>query len=694
MAFSIGWDGRRILLLGVLLSISWAVLSPLFIYFVSKSNVEPRPLQYAKDGTGNVEPRLPQYAKDVTDPKLSLAKVLTSAAFEFERLNHKLYDPKPRLFAKTGLNPDIVHLDIDDETIKKYGQWPWDRALSARIASRLTELGAKVIVFDIMYASQGRSPEGDEALAKAVSESGRVVMATGLFSAQPGETPEPTTLMKIAAMREKAWPISTPPEFRLPHVEEPRDSTMPLAPITKGAKGVGHINATPDEDGIHRRISLFIRLKDRLVPSLSLAALAAYLNADPRKIVFKENQIEIYHPGGIIKIPVDLEGRMLVNWPRDVWESFNNYPAWDVLETQQDPEILERYKDKIVIVSVAWTGNTDMGASPVEKQVLLSRIHSSALNTMLTGSFIYEIGPFPIPALVAVIIFLAPLTVALRLRFYRAVILYLALYGIYALAVIFAFGWRSLDVPMAESSFIFFPAAAGFLVSRAVSTEKDRRQIRETFGRYLSDDVVTEILKSPGGINLTGEVRDITVLVSDLRGSTPMGEALEPPVVLKVINRYLDKMIKIIMKHGGTIDEFTGDGILVFFGAPRLIDDAAKRAVLCALDMQKAMPELNRENLDLGLPELRMGIGINSGLLVVGNIGSEERKKYGAIGSAINIAFRVEAQTDRKGGEILITQAVLDRIDRRLELGPARTVPLKGIEKPMDLYPVLGAPDV
>jgi adenylate cyclase len=674
MAFSIGWDGRRILLLGVLLSISWAVLSPLFIYFVSQSNVDRRP-----------PPGL-LYPKDPLTPQSSI-----SAAFV--ELNHKFYDLKLRFFAKSGVNPEIVHLDIDDETIKKYEQWPWDRASSARIVDTLTKLGAKVIVFDIMYASQGRSPEGDEALAKAVSESGRVVMAAGLFSAQPGETPEPTTLMKIAAMREKAWPISRPPEFRLPYVDEPRDSTIPLAPITKGAKAVGHINATPDEDGIHRRISLFIRLEDRLVPSLSLAALVSYLDADPSKIVLKENQLEIHHAGGIIRIPVDLEGRMLVNWPRDVWDSFNNYPAWYPLEGKQDAEMTEAFKDKIVIVSVAWTGNTDMGASPVEKQVLLSRIHSSALDTILTGSFIYEMGAFPIPALVAVIIFLAPLSLALRLRFYRAVILYLALYGIYALVVVFAFGWRSLDIPMTEPSFIFLPAAAGFLISRSVSTEKDRRQIRETFGRYLSDDVVAEILKSPGGINLTGEVRDITVLVSDLRGSTPMGEALEPPVVLKVINRYLDKMIKIIMKHGGTIDEFTGDGILVFFGAPRLIDDAAKRAVLCALDMQKAMPELNKENLDLGLPELRMGIGINSGLLVVGNIGSEERKKYGAIGSAINIAFRVEAQTDRKGGEILITQAVLDRIDRRPELGPARTVPLKGIEKPMNLFPVLGAPD-
>ena len=271
-----------------------------------------------------------------------------------------------------------------------------------------------------MYASQGRSREGDEALAKAVSESGRVVMATGLFESRPlrpGEEPDPTTMMKTVGLAEKAWPISVPPELKLAYVEKPRDSTIPLLPITKGAIQIGHINATPDEDGIHRRTSLFIRFKDRFVPSLSLAALAAYLHADPKKIVFGEKQIEIHHPGGTMKIPVDSEGRMFINWPRDVWESFENYSARDVLEKEPEPGIEARYKDKIVIVAIAWTGNTDMGASPVEKQILLSRIHSSALDTMLTGRFIHELGAFPIPVLVSVIIFLGPLALALRLLF-------------------------------------------------------------------------------------------------------------------------------------------------------------------------------------------------------------------------------------------------------------------------------------
>jgi adenylate cyclase len=654
MVFSTVWGGRRVLIIGLWIGVAWALLSPLIAYIV------PEP---------------------------------------FIWLNHKIYDLKLSLSATPKVNLDIVHLDIDDQTMnrkeKEYGQWPWDRLVSARIVERLTELGAKVIVFDIMYASQGRSAQGDLALSEAISASGRVVLAEGLIESDPSDSEAGSRqeTSKVSAAHKRAWRLPIPPKLKFFNVKEPRDSSIPLLPVMMGAKGLGHINRTQDGDGIYRRIRLFIRLRDRLVPSLSLAALVSYFNADPESIVLGQGgQIEVRHPQGTIRIPVDSQGRMLINWTRPVWDSFEHYPAWDVLDEEEDASRIDRYKDKIVIISIAWTGTTDMGASPVEEEVLLSRVHSSALATILSGGFIHEVAPFPVVVALSVTILLLFLALAVKLRFLYAVILYLSLWIIFAICDTVAFVWASLEIPIAEPYFIFLPGAAACLIFRAVSTERDRRQIRETFGRYMSDDVVTEILKSPGGIKLKGELKDITVLVSDLRGSTPMAEALKPPEVLTVINRYLDRMIDVIVRHEGTIDEFTGDGILVLFGAPRAMQDHAKRAVLCALDMQKAMPELNRENAALGLPELRMGIGINSGELVVGNIGSEQRKKYGAIGSAINVAFRVEAQTNRAGGEILITQAVCDRIEWPLELGPARTVSLKGIAEPTVLYPVIGMP--
>ena len=212
--------------------------------------------------------------------------------------------------------------------------------------------------------------------------------------------------------------------------------------------------------------------------------------------------------------------------------------------------------------------------------------------------------------------------------------------------------------------------------------------IKETFGPYLSTDVVNEILKSSGGTEIKDELREITILVSDIRDFTRTTELLEPKQVLELINRYLEQMTDIIIKHGGTIDEFTGDGILVFFGAPIFVADHCTRAVACALDMQKAMEGLNRENARLGLPELQMGIGINSGQLIVGNIGSEKRKKYGAVGIPINLAFRVQAEAE--GGEILVSPAVFHNLGGELLVQGTKQCCLKGIEPAITLYQAEG----
>lgn len=228
-------------------------------------------------------------------------------------------------------------------------------------------------------------------------------------------------------------------------------------------------------------------------------------------------------------------------------------------------------------------------------------------------------------------------------------------------------------------------------LNRMVRESRELDSIRDTFGRYLSAEVVEEILKSPAGVELGGELRTMTIMVADLRGFTSLSESLHPRVVLELLNRYLERMTDIIIAHEGTIDEFTGDGILVFFGAPRRLENHAKRAVVCALEMQESMHTLNRENLILKLPTLHMGIGVNSGELIVGNIGSEKRKKYGAVGSPINLAFRAEAHS--AGGEVLLTPFVLERLNGEAEVESTREVQVKGLEKPLLLHRVVGLRD-
>jgi adenylate cyclase len=218
------------------------------------------------------------------------------------------------------------------------------------------------------------------------------------------------------------------------------------------------------------------------------------------------------------------------------------------------------------------------------------------------------------------------------------------------------------------------------------------RFIRQTFGRYLSDEVVESLLEKPGGLDLGGETRRVTIMMTDLRGFTPLCETLEPRQVVAILNNYLAAMTDIVVRHGGTIDEFIGDAILAVFGAPIRHDDDARRAIACAVEMQRTMDQVNARNLELGLPRVEMGVGLNTGEVVVGNIGSDRRMKYGVVGRHVNLASRIESYTI--GGQILAAEStIIDAGDGVQILGHMQVQP-KGVAAPMTIYDVggIGAP--
>lgn len=217
---------------------------------------------------------------------------------------------------------------------------------------------------------------------------------------------------------------------------------------------------------------------------------------------------------------------------------------------------------------------------------------------------------------------------------------------------------------------------------------RQRDFIRDTFGRYISKEVVEQVLGSPDGLKLGGELREVTFLVSDLRGFSSMASRLDPHTVITIINRYLEGMIEIIMRYRGTVDEFQGDGILAFFGAPISARDDAERAVACAIEMQRALVDINTDLKRQGFPELAMGIGLNVGQVIVGNIGSEKRTKYGAMGSPINTAYRIESYTI--GGQILSSPNFYERVSRLVEVRSTMDVQFKGVEQPVTLYDIVG----
>jgi adenylate cyclase len=221
--------------------------------------------------------------------------------------------------------------------------------------------------------------------------------------------------------------------------------------------------------------------------------------------------------------------------------------------------------------------------------------------------------------------------------------------------------------------------------------ERRNQFIRKTFGRYTSDDIVEALLDMPDGLKLGGEKREVTLLMSDLRGFTSLAERLEATDVVALLNHYLSAMVEPIQRLGGTIDEIIGDAILVIFGAPLALEDAAERAVRCALEMQKAMGGVNEHNLEREWPEIEMGIAVHTGELVVGNIGSKKRSKYGVVGRHVNLTARIESFT--VGGQVLVSPALIKAAGDHLILGDEIEIHAKGMRQTIKCRELLGHED-
>ncbi len=362
----------------------------------------------------------------------------------FENLDFRFYDLKVAIRDPGPVLESIVHLDVDDKAVSEFGIWPWDREMSARIVNRLAEAGAALVVFDVLYAAKGNRPEGNEAFFKALSASGRVVSATAMGITDSAEVrPEFTgDSARIDALYERAWPLDLPENSRFFEVSRLSDSLVPLAPVIKNSKEVGHIKSNADPDAVHRRVGLLVRYRDKCVPSLGLAAAAAHLSVIPKNIVVTDTEIKLKHDRGMTSIPVDEHGRMRIDW-HEPWQrfpkGFRHYSVSDLLAPEADASNLQEYKDKIVVVGVTWTGSTDLGVCPLAKDCPLSRVHSNALNTILTGNFIRSIHSFPFIMGLAVILSIGFAFAAPRVRMLYAVLLFTALITLYVLFSIVAF---------------------------------------------------------------------------------------------------------------------------------------------------------------------------------------------------------------------------------------------------------------
>ena len=461
---------------------------------------------------------------------------------------------------------------------------------------------------------------------------------------------------------------------------------------------MGYLNLKTDPDGVNRRIPLLVRFKGAFYPSFAFRGICDFLNVAPgnitirpgKSITLKNARRPGESSGHNIVIPTDRHGNMLINFIGP-WERMSHYNFADLFYASDDRDEMNMWRDelygKIVIVSEVLTGSSDLGPVPTDANFLSSGLHANIMHTILQESFLRELSG---PQEMMIEIILLIILFALSLRFSS---LYFAFgtIGIAASYIVFVgagFFYGNLIFPFFQPLLMLVFAIIFIVVYRFIREERERHFIRATFGRYLSKEVVEELLGSPEGLKMSGESRQVTFLVSDLRGFTSLSSRLSPHEIINILNNYFERMVEIIARYRGTVDELQGDGILVFFGAPLSASDDTERAVACAIEMQNAMPRINEAQRQRNLPELSMGIGINTGEVVVGNIGSEKRTKYGAVGSPINTTYRIESNTI--GGQILISPSSYHKIQSHVLIEDTMEVRFKGIDQPVTLYDVKG----
>ncbi len=637
-----------------------------------------------------------------------------------EALRLMVFDTFQRIEPRAYQDAPVRIVDIDDGSLERLGQWPWPRTLVARLVTRLTELGAAAIVFDIVFAEPDRTspdrvlplwpdtpelaavrrnidalPDHDSVLAEAIGRS-NVVTA---FVLSDGELPRPPALKKGFA-----YGGDDPRPFLPKHT----GAIVNLPGIEAAAVGNGAINVAAERDGVIRRVPTVLRLGDDLYPSLIIEALRAVQGGLPTVFIKSSgasgesglgqhtgiNNVRI----GNFIVPTDGKGRLWLHDTPTMAERF--IPAWAPLEPDFPPELVN---GTIVLIGTSAAGLQDQKATPLDSVVPGVEIHAQALEQVVAQNV--GLGDFlvrPDWGDGAEIVYLVVVGLALAMLFPWLGALWCAVLGVFAVAGVFALSWYAytemhlLFDPVYPSIIVLLVYLVESLASFARS-ESEKRQVREAFSHYMSPDLVEQLAAHPDRLKLGGEMKPMTLLFCDIRDFTSISESYksDPEGLTRLINRFLTPMTDLILKNGGTIDKYMGDCIMAFWNAP-LDDDAhASNACASALAMMRALETLNQEMAaeaeETGEThiQIRVGVGLNSGTCCVGNMGAEQRFDYSVLGDDVNLAARLEGQSKTYGVDIVMGEQTYERANdfAAIELD---LIQVKGKREAVRIFALLG----
>ncbi len=545
---------------------------------------------------------------------------------------------------------EVVIVAIDDFSFNWTGyQWPWPRAYLAEIVSYLNQAGARVIGLDILLFEPDPDPQGDEALARALAEASHAVTVVQIF-----RSPEQ-------------------------HTETLK---LPLSIYRQAVDGMGITSLVLDKDAIARGIPAFDTYAGEVYPNWAFEVVRLYLNGDlmtdpsPRAVTFCGRRVPLQN------------GILLVNFAGPPG-TIPTYSAARLLLGDYPPEA---FRDRIVLIGATSTTLQDVYPTPFSTQVRMPGVEiiANAVETLLSENYLR----LPVPWVNVLAVLLAALAAALIVRVRRADVA-IALMAIvmlsYGVLDYFVFVRQGVFLPFTAPELMLFLGVLLPTVERSVFQEMERRRLRNLMIRFLSPEVVDQLIATRD-IRSLNKRANLTILFADIRGFTTLSEKLAPEEVVALLNPYLEAMTAVIYKHGGTVDKYEGDAILAFFGEPVPDPNHARHAVRAAVDMRHALAELKQRWAAQGkaMQEFEMGIGINSGEVFVGLLGSAQRVNYTVIGDNVNLAARLQDLTKEVGWPILISESTCLQVQDEFEVEFVDSVIVRGKTEPVNVYKVLG----
>jgi adenylate cyclase len=642
----------------------------------------------------------------------------------------------------------VVIAAVDEKSMRHpdLGMWPWPRSKTAILIQKLNECGAKVIGFDVVYSEPDSSRaaplvkqiiesyakvaekddqfikeldeihtsvHGDQILANVLEEYENVVLGYFFFVSEEEvrkldeddlkagkDSIGFGTISYSAKCKECEWPEMHKSFTKALGVR----ANLPI--LSEAAEIYGYFNQMPDPDRIYRHIPMVFSYDEKFFPSLSLQVLSLYYQ-QPIELFVNTMTGDEFIAGhvGLFIGPLELPGENHINIPvhRGAMfrvnyygpkRTFRHVSAGDIIHGEK--QACAAVKDKVVLVGATAIGIYDHRAMPFEPDFPGVEIHATAIENIITENFMLRHHLFFVLEGLFILVFGILLSWFLtRFRLTIGAIVTLFILAGIAFVDYFFFFLSGLQVhvviPIIHVAVLF----AGIAVYRYATEEREKSKIRHAFQFYLSGDVIDDVLHDTSKLALGGERRELTVLFSDIRGFTTISEQLPPEELIELLNEYLTPMTDIVFRHHGTLDKYIGDAVMALFGAPVPFEDHPQAACRTALEMMEELARLREGWAERGLPEMDIGIGINTGPMSVGNMGSATRFDYTVVGDNVNLGARLEGLNKNYGTHIIISQYTMEAVGGHFTSRELDAVQVKGKHEPVNIYELLhkGPPD-